>query len=211
MLVTSEDLPIFPHSGWTQIHGGGAFSLCDFTHDITGLTVEDIASALAQINRFKGATHFPISVAQHSSITAHIVAALGGSLDAQMAAIAHDAHEIVIGDTPSPMKRSGAINTEHLKRLESKIDAALWPIIGASGEMGDYPIVKEADAYACAIEASLFLRGTRYRWNMLPEPPAWLVDHLKGAAFLRPMYWDKASQLWLAHRSAILGAMSRAP
>lgn len=66
--------------------------------------IEDIAHALALINRFTGHTERPYSVAEHSLLVADIAAAHGASPSAQLAALLHDAHEAYTSDVSSPAK-----------------------------------------------------------------------------------------------------------
>lgn len=63
------------------------------------IDIEDIAHALAAINRYNGHSRVPISVAQHSVMVSHRVPpgdALWGLL--------HDAAEAYLGDCVSPLK-----------------------------------------------------------------------------------------------------------
>ena len=66
--------------------------------------IEDIAHALAQINRFTGHAARPYSVAEHSLLVCDIVRAKGLNAHAQLLALLHDAHEAYCGDVASPTK-----------------------------------------------------------------------------------------------------------
>ena len=66
--------------------------------------IEDIAHALAQINRYTGHAARPYSVAEHSMLVCDIVRAKGLNAHAQLLALLHDAHEAYCGDVASPIK-----------------------------------------------------------------------------------------------------------
>lgn len=68
------------------------------------ISIEDIAHALAQINRFTGHANRPYSVAEHSLLCVDIAERLQLSPFGQMAALMHDAHEAYTGDITSPVK-----------------------------------------------------------------------------------------------------------
>lgn len=64
------------------------------------ICIEDIAHALAQVNRFGGHAAFPYSVAQHSVLcSAHVAPRYA------FEALMHDATEAYLGDVPRPTKR----------------------------------------------------------------------------------------------------------
>lgn len=67
--------------------------------------IEEIAHALAQINRYTGHAARPYSVAEHSLLVCDIVAGAGLDCHAQMAALLHDAHEAYCGDVATPVKQ----------------------------------------------------------------------------------------------------------
>lgn len=67
--------------------------------------IEEIAHALAQINRYTGHAARPYSVAEHSLLVCDIVQAAGMDCHAQMAALLHDAHEAFCGDAATPVKQ----------------------------------------------------------------------------------------------------------
>ena len=68
--------------------------------------IEDIAHALALVNRFGGHTKEPYSVGDHSLRVMELVAEMGGSVVAQMGALLHDSPEAYISDFPRPVKDS---------------------------------------------------------------------------------------------------------
>lgn len=68
-------------------------------------TIDTIAHQLAQINRFAGATRRPYSVAEHSLLCADLADEAGMRPIVQLCCLMHDAHETVVGDVSTPIKR----------------------------------------------------------------------------------------------------------
>lgn len=68
------------------------------------IRIEDIAAALAKINRFNGHTRVPYSVAQHSIWVSHRVAEAGHGAKYQMLGLLHDAAEAYLGDLTAPVQ-----------------------------------------------------------------------------------------------------------
>lgn len=64
------------------------------------ICIEDIAHALACINRFRGHTRIPYSVAEHCVRASYVP--IGNPLDNLL----HDAAEAYIGDVPTPQKQN---------------------------------------------------------------------------------------------------------
>lgn len=81
------------------------------------VTLEDIAVALSNTNRFTGHTDGPYSVAQHC-VYASMMVPESIALEALM----HDAHEAYTGDISAPMK---ALIGIRVKNIEAKIQAAI--------------------------------------------------------------------------------------
>lgn len=130
------------------------------TRDLMHLTSHDfeirgIASRLAKINRFCGATRFPLSVATHSVVVSYLCPeqyALTGLL--------HDISEsFAIGDMIRPIK---AINPA-FKELELEIERQLCAPFPC---LHDIAKIKQADNRATAIEAFVH-RGSFPDWASL--------------------------------------------
>lgn len=79
----------------------------------------DIALALSRQPRFAGMTRQWWSVVDHSLFVAQIARNDGFSPEAQIAALLHDAHEIM-GDIPTPFK------TEAQRQLQHELDKKWW-------------------------------------------------------------------------------------
>lgn len=89
---------------WMLTFHGREHHLAGIGQQLNQPNISEIAHALAQINRFTGHCKRPYSVAEHSVLVSTIAAGEGASLDAQLAALLHDAHEAYTGDVSSPAK-----------------------------------------------------------------------------------------------------------
>lgn len=162
---------------WIQFINGGRY---DFggAHDLQGLTREDVARSLSQINRFRGATLFPVNVAQHSLLVSQLAGAIAPTpykTEAAIYGLLHDAHEMVISDIPSPVKRKffrDDAAKAALKIEEGHADRAIWEVFGVSWPMPDTVIdfVKLADLIALSTERRDAMAPSRHPWQELPPP-----------------------------------------
>lgn len=104
-------------SPWMYTYTGVQFT--PLSPDPAQIRIEDIAHALAGINRYNGHTRHYITVAQHSLLVSHQVPecdALWGLL--------HDASEAYLGDCISPLKHHtdyGKAYQAHEARLQAAI------------------------------------------------------------------------------------------
>ena len=89
---------------WMITNTGRAHHLAGIGQQLNKPCIEEVAHALAQINRFTGHARRPYSVAEHSMLVATIAAGEGASPVQQLAALLHDAHEAYVGDLASPAK-----------------------------------------------------------------------------------------------------------
>ncbi len=155
------------------------------------ITIEAIAHALAQINRFNGHAKRPYSVAEHSLLVAEI-AAREPHLDeqGQLAALMHDAHEAFCGDLPTPMKAEipGWSSWEASWKYSVR-EAFGLPLSGAIWEQ-----VHRADLIALATERRDLMPQTATPWPQLEgvQPVQW--------------YWlsSEAAQPWSYWRQKFL-------
>lgn len=124
--------------------------------------VRDIAHALSLINRFNGHTCRPYSVAEHSLLVWELVAATGAHARTQLAALMHDAHEYITGDTATPLKTTASRITEDL--WAASVATNLGYLTAPQDQPG---IIKHADLVALATEKRDLLPRTPKPWPML--------------------------------------------
>lgn len=179
---------------WSQTASGGRFDILDPRPEQVRLA--DVAEQLAKICRFGGACNGVFySVAQHSVEVANML-----PREQQAYGLLHDAHEMIVGDMTSPVKR--AIHAVYhrrqpLERLVDRIDAAIFIAFGL-----DYPMppaaaaaVKYADLVMLATEKRDLMAAPEHEWEPLPAP---------RAAQIVPMPWFNAMNFFLDKASEVL-------
>lgn len=75
-----------------------------FNPDVSVITLEDIATGLANSNRYAGQTRWPYSTAEHACNVWEAVKTKGGNLATQWKALHHDDSDAFLWDIPRPMK-----------------------------------------------------------------------------------------------------------
>lgn len=129
----------------------------------SGVTLDDLASALSNICRFSG--HLPCfySVAQHLVNTSYLV-----PVEYAFDALMHDTAEAFTNDLPTPLKWAFPI----FKELETKIETAMAKKFGFTFP---YPAeVKKADTQMLILE-KLYVKKDNRVW---PHYEGIEVDHL---------------------------------
>ena len=166
-----------------QLASGASFNL---TGPISRVSIFDVADGLAKINRFCGATRVPYSVAQHSVHVSLLVKKRGGDLAEQMSGLMHDAHEIAVGDIPSPTKRllSGGLFRSIEKDIQSR---ASMPAGMDCREMTS-PVAL-CDLIALATEKRDLMLPSEREWFALPDPDKKII---------KPVGWKASRKLFLA-------------
>ena len=164
-------------------------------------SIEVIAHALAQINRFTGHAARPYSVAEHSLLVCDIAAATGLSPHAQRAALLHDAHEAITGDMASPVKWT--LGTEWLgfENLHARMLRQAYHLQAAY--TGYRQAIKHADLVALATERRDLMRfdpATNLPWPILDTPGA-EVQPMAAVDLNTPA---RVALTWRHHRDAFL-------
>lgn len=156
---------------WMITNTGREHHLLGTAQQFNEPTIEEIAHALAQINRFTGHTKRPYSVAEHSLLVCSIAANEGASPMAQLAALLHDAHEAFTGDVSSPVK--WAIG-EPWEVLEQSQAIGLHNALGVRSAMvAHHASVKRWDLMALATERRDLTRydpEVNMPWPILDTP-----------------------------------------
>jgi uncharacterized protein len=134
-----------------QTYTGIAF---DLEHPAAEMIdIRDISHALSMLCRFTGHVQSFYSVAQHSCIVAHEVAAAHPALG--LAALLHDAAEAYLGDWSSPLKRcfrGGQRPPATCDRLTDGVERAIEAAFSAGLTLEARAIIKAADLRALATE-----------------------------------------------------------
>lgn len=177
---------------WMQLRGGASYTFersLPVTARLDGIvTIEHVADALAKINRYTGNSVHPMNVAHHSVLVSRLV---HGQALTRLYALAHDAHEMIIGDIGQPLKlelrRRGC--GQVLEDLEAEADEAVFRIFGLAFPMPDdiYRRVKQADMEALAVERRDFMDRSLRPWGRLPdvshvpklEPKGWATSKVE--------------------------------
>lgn len=142
------------------------------THPDNVPSLSEIAHSLAHINRFNGHANRAYSVAEHSLLCMEIArvkfhADAGG----QLAALMHDAHESITGDTTSPVKQ---VLGEAWARFEAPHEHHLryhYQLLGLYAQHAS--MVKQCDLIALATERrdlTPFDRRVHAPWPVIDTP-----------------------------------------
>lgn len=162
------------------------------------LTVEQLAKALSQINRYTGHTdaRLPYTVAQHSVFVSELcdmdpVWAMGGLL--------HDAPEIVIGDISTPLKwHLGEEQMAKVEREEHFAYATILEALNLNLPLDGFAekVIKHADLVALVTEKRDLL-SPEVKWgyfNEIPVHPRKIVPLSPPAAARR--FVKRFKQVW---------------
>lgn len=184
-------------STWMTTCRGRSPDLARFT--AADVHIEEIAFALAQINRFNGHTSRPYSVAEHSVYVARLAELDGASPSLQLAALLHDAHEAYIGDITSPVKAAlGVRFAEFEERIALTTRRALRV---STAWVTGMPFIHGWDMRALATERRDLLPAGETEWPCLRgvEPGPWPIDRFPDHS--ESYGWASA---FLAHYHALL-------
>jgi hypothetical protein len=168
-----------------------------------------LAEVLARLPRFTGHTpqvHY--SVAQHSLLVAELLVRRTDLPQprAQLYALLHDAHEALVGDMNTMVKRRITLEWPDFPaawtRILRPIDAAIFTAAGLEPEMPE-PIaaaVALADAQALNLEFHDLFPDSAWRETAradLPEPPA-------SIPVIRAWAWPRAAEMFRRRLEALL-------
>ena len=154
------------------------------------ISLESVARALSQINRFGGRGHFPYSVAQHSvEVTRHIE-----NPNWKPFALLHDAAEAFVGDVVAPLKPMLVIQDgtygvrQDFETFERKIRAQIlsaFGLIEPHDRLDMWQAIREADRIECAREYAALFPDLRDPLGPVYDP-------------ISPLPWQNARALFLA-------------
>lgn len=198
---------------WMITHTGREHHLAGIGQQLNAPTIEEIAHALAQINRFTGHASRPYSVAEHSLLVATIAAHEDASPVAQLAALLHDAHEAYVGDVSSPAK--WAIG-QPWEVFEHHQEVAVHNALGIRSAMVSHRAdIKRWDLIALATERRDLLTWnpvTSAPWRILDTPGQEVVPfprlNLRQAARAK-LSWDEWQDLFLSEHTYLVDEVRR--
>jgi len=124
--------------GWIYTASGAKVDLMAPAPEMFCLA--DIARGLSRTCRYGGHTNSFYSVAEHSVHLANWARSISMSLDAQRAALFHDAAEAFVGDFPAPIKEA----LPGLERMEEEVHSAIRKRFGVY-PIGKFPALLTAD------------------------------------------------------------------
>jgi uncharacterized protein len=134
-------------AGWLKLPDG---QVCDLAEmPARCFTLQNIAHSLAHQNRFNGHTTRPLTVAEHS-----VMAALLVPPELALAALLHDAHEMITGDIPAPVCWELGLD---LAALKQRIDAAVAQYWGLEQGFAQHPTIRTIDEQLLITEARDFM------------------------------------------------------
>lgn len=177
-----------------RTHSGRNFHL--YGDDPEEIDIEDIARALAHVNRFTGHTEFPYSVAQHSllvlEICRHYLTAKRGAL---FHALMHDASEAYLADIASPFKPE----LSNYRELEGRVTKRINTKYGVRSKW--HPEVKWCDWVAVFAEALVLQpNGGPQDWAGWHKYGVYAEDFIrKQDGLLGPVPPNIVRQLFLHH------------
>jgi 5'-deoxynucleotidase YfbR-like HD superfamily hydrolase len=148
----------------------------------SGVTVDDLATALSNVCRFSG--HLPrfYSVAQHLVNTSRIVAP-----EFAFTALMHDTAEAFTNDLPTPLKAALPV----FKELETKIEAAMSNKFGF--QFPYPPEVKLADTQMLLLEKN-YVKEDDNVWEYYRDVE---FEHLRDTVDLDSWQPRRAKREWM--------------
>ena len=165
---------------------------------MAALSWYDISWGLVHQPRFMGHLQYQVSVGDHS-LRAHQIAERlcehYGVRDRAVphAALLHDASEAILGDIPTPFKTHPSFAA--VAAVETWLQGLINVRFGLEADAHHHPIVKEADAFALALEAWMG-NGVDVRDWGKEIPAHWKT--LRGG-FVKPPTGD-----WINHLGRLL-------
>ena len=163
---------------YTQLIGGVVIDLSN--PDYSGVTVADVAHALAKIARYSGNTRGFVPVAYHS-----VVCADHAPEGEEWNCLMHDSPEIVTGDITAPIKTFVPGLRDYLKPIEDPFYAHF--------DVSKTAKVKEIDQRAAATEQ----RDVRPGRIASSARPVDLDRSLPFDIAIHPVEWREAERMFL--------------
>ena len=162
------------------------------------ICIEDIAHALANINRFNGATKRPISVAQHSVFVARLIGDSYSLLETDhelgLQGLLHDASEAYLGDVTAFLKRTDGF--KDYRDMEFLLQTQIYEAFGCS--ITEDSLIKEADKLMARYEAYRMFGSDFHFCGHKKEYPLVTQDEIERIGCWSPWHWEQAKDVFLA-------------
>lgn len=153
-----------------------------FNEPPESLPIEVVTNSLSQIARFGGQAKLieghVYTVAQHSIKVSYLVPTLE--------ALLHDAHEIIIGDICSPMKKY--LYDSKLMKLDNETATVFANIFGTGYPLAGSVVI--ADKIMCLIEARDLMYDVDEMWFAQDPMVAQAKQYAIDQPILRPQPWS---------------------
>lgn len=187
-----------PQRPWILTHSGQHLDVFDLKSD--DIRIEDIAHALACINRFNGHLAKPVSVAQHSVSVSKLCEGTGYELEGLL----HDASEAYLGDVTKWLKQTEAF--AGYREAEGRIQRLIFDKFGIEYPCDEAELlsaeVQEADWMMVRFEAE---RGYGQSWQSWSEYPPITDEERTRIGEWRPWSWREAERRFLQHFGIVFG------
>lgn len=163
------------------------------------IDIQDIAHALACINRFNGHLMEPISVAQHSVYASWFVDSPSRKI--QLQALLHDAAEAYLGDVTKWLKASPAFT--QYREAEARAQAVIFQKFNCATDL--HPLVEEVDRLLVRAEARRGF-GNAFRFNHPDYPPLNPRELQRVQQLNSSWTWQESESYFLARFGVLYSA-----
>ncbi len=179
---------------WVQLKGQLAFNLIGNGENSEKITMSAIAHSLSRLPRFLGHTKVRWMIAHHTLLVRDIVnQLLSSEHDRHIAgiyALLHDAHEVIMGDVPAPVKKVWKENynfdvKEFEKYLDKRIRTDLKVPLNPPAWVQE--VINEADIYALKLERNSFMASKH----------DWMIDEIPIPSIVNPTFCPITSTVTL--------------
>jgi hypothetical protein len=145
--------------------------------------IEDVAHALANVNRFSGHCRHPYSVGQHSLLGSYLID------DKKLAFrfLNHDDSEAYIGDMSRPMKYFTPVGDAY-RKVEAPLQKMIYERFGIYGP--DPELIHEVDNMMLYAEKAVLMSDLAF-------PVKWSKDERAADVTIAEMHWRDVKRLWL--------------
>ena len=157
------------------------------------ICLSDITWTLSRLPRYNAHTKTLITIADHSVAVAYLLSVAGANDYVIAAGLLHDAHEVYMGDTPTPVKTAVAGLT---KRCEEALDNAIADALGIPRLAFRDPRIKEADHAAYCWERNSHANTGQERFIGFPSEGYPLIGGSRNGWNVNYETIERGFRLW---------------